>query len=228
MSPLAKPAALLFDLDGVLADVSGSFRRAIGVTATSFGVAIGEPEIRAAKDQGDANDDWELTRRLLAAHGVEVPLAEVIRRFRGFYEGTAEQPGLRASERLLVERGVIERIARARPIALVTGRSLVDARHFLRQHAIEPWFRALATREDGMKPDPAPVRAALARLGVAAGNAWMVGDLPDDMRAAVGAGVTAIGVIPPGETRERFEPILCRAGASAVIDSAAVIEALLA
>ncbi len=36
------------------------------------------------------------------------------------------------------------------------------------------------------KPDPAPVRLALERLGVA--TAWMLGDTPDDLAAARGAG----------------------------------------
>ena len=57
------PQAILFDLDGVIADVSQSYRRAIIETAASFGVTLSPDRIAAAKRAGNANNDWELTRR---------------------------------------------------------------------------------------------------------------------------------------------------------------------
>ena len=42
------------------------------------------------------------------------------------------------------------------------------------------------------KPSPEPVQLALTSLGVT--RALMVGDTPDDIKAAVGAGVVGIGV----------------------------------
>ena len=66
-----------------------------------------------------------------------------------------------------------------------------------------------------MKPDPAPVREALERLGV--GRAWMAGDTPDDLAAARGAGVVPIGVVAPGD-----DPVIAGqalAGAAVVLDS---------
>ena len=47
------------------------------------------------------------------------------------------------------------------------------------------------------KPDPQPVRLALARLGVE--RAWLVGDTPDDMRAARAAGWQVQRASPEGE-----------------------------
>lgn len=44
------------------------------------------------------------------------------------------------------------------------------------------------------KPDPAPLRLALGRLGAAAQEAAYVGDSPFDMQAAKAAGLYAIGV----------------------------------
>lgn len=66
------------------------------------------------------------------------------------------------------------------------------------------------------KPDPAPVRIALERLGVPADRAVMVGDTEVDVIAAKAAGVTAIGV---GWGPLGAEPLI-QAGAAAVADDA--------
>ena len=46
------------------------------------------------------------------------------------------------------------------------------------------------------KPKPGMLLAALRRLGVAAGSAWMIGDSMDDLGAARAAGVKAALVFP--------------------------------
>ena len=52
---------------------------------------------------------------------------------------------------------------------------------------------AVSSAEVGAaKPDPAPVLAALALTGAAPGEAWLVGDSPEDAQAAVAAGVRPI------------------------------------
>jgi len=63
--------AILFDMDGVLADVSGSYRVAIQQTCAAFGAPVTAEDVAEAKAAGDANDDWELTRRMLSARGVQ-------------------------------------------------------------------------------------------------------------------------------------------------------------
>ncbi len=83
----------------------------------------------------------------------------------------------------------------------MTGRPRVDADRFLERTGIAGCFRTVVTMEDApIKPDPTPVRLALERLGVA--TAWMVGDTPDDTRAARGAGVLPMGVVAPGDDPE--------------------------
>jgi histidinol-phosphate aminotransferase len=210
------PQALLLDLDGVVADVSQSFRAAIVATARSFGVALERGEIAAAKSEGDANDDWALTRKLLARRGVEAPLAEVTARFEALYQGSVTSPGLRARERLLPSRETLESLARRLPLAIVTGRPRRDAERFLEEQTIAPLFRTLVAREDApLKPDPAPVALALERLGVA--RAWMVGDTPDDVRAARAAEVVPLGVVAPGDAAAASGDALLEAGAGRVL-----------
>ncbi len=97
-----RPEALLFDLDGVIADESVSYRRTIVDTAAAFGVDLTLGEVAAAKAAGDANNDWELTRRLLAGAGIEVGLDEVTTPVRGDLSGNrrdARSPPARAAPR---------------------------------------------------------------------------------------------------------------------------------
>lgn len=218
------PEALLFDMDGVLADVRRSYRQAIVETAASFGVTLDEAAIEHAKQAGDANNDWRLTRRLLAERGVEVSLDEVTARFEALYQGTEQAPGLYRHERLLFPREALERLAARLPLAVVTGRPRADAERFLREHDLSALFEAVICMEDApLKPDAAPVRLALQRLGKRA--AWLVGDTPDDMRAA-----RAAGVVPLGFHTDASEPTraaLTAAGAARMLDDLEALEALL-
>ncbi len=221
-----RPRAVLFDLDGVLADVSSSYRRAIVLAAESFGVAITTREIAAAKDAGDANNDWTLTQRLLRSRGVEVPLEDVIRAFESFYQGDPSDAtsGLWRSESLLVSPTELRSLAARYTLAIVTGRPRRDAERFLSHFGIADLFATVVTMEDAPpKPDPRPILIALGRIGVA--GAWMIGDTPDDLNAARYAGVASIGVLAPGDaaTVERAceaERALTGAGAARVLRSA--------
>ncbi|MFQ5523544.1 MAG: aminotransferase class I/II-fold pyridoxal phosphate-dependent enzyme [Acidimicrobiia bacterium] len=214
------PQALLFDLDGVLADVSGSYRAAIVETAATFGVEVSSRDISLAKAAGDANDDWELTRRLCLAAGVEADPGEVKKRFEDLYQGGNGAPGLKEREKLLVSPRQLQRWAARLPLAIVTGRPRADADAFLERFGIGDLFAAVVTREDApMKPDPAPVRFALKRLGVE--QAWMLGDTPDDLTAARDAGVLPLGVATPEMPHGYLD------GAAAVLETTNQLEELL-
>jgi len=219
------PEAILFDLDGVLADVSGSYREAIRRTAADFGVEISAADIVEAKAEGNANNDWVLTQRILHRRGVDAPLDQVGSRFEAWYQGTGGRPGLWRNERRLVEPELLGRLAERKPLAIVTGRPLTDARRFLEDSGLDGYFKTLVTMEDGpAKPDPRPVRIALERLGV--GRAWMLGDTPDDLNAARGAGVLPIGCRAPGDAAVDDEA-LALAGGARVLSSVAELEEVL-
>ena len=81
-------------------------------------------------------------------------------------------------------------------------------------------------REDApLKPDPAPVRQALEELRM--DRAWFVGDTPDDIVAARGAGVLPVGVLPPKCRAVEVERHLSRAGAAVVLQELADLEEIL-
>jgi HAD superfamily hydrolase (TIGR01548 family) len=220
------PEALLFDMDGVLADVERSYRTCTVETARAFGATVDRGQLEAAVLAGDANNDWVLTRRLLTAAGIDVSLAEVTDKYQALYLGTAEVPGLRENERLIPSPALLRQLAARVPLGIVTGRPRAEAEWFLAREGVEDLFDAVVCLEDGpIKPDPAPVREALRRMGVL--RAWMVGDTPDDMNAAVSAGALPIGVIAPGDDADRSGHALRDAGAAVVLNDVAELEELL-
>jgi histidinol-phosphate aminotransferase len=220
------PQAIVFDLDGVLADVRESQRAAMIATGAAYGVTVTMQDIEDALRAGDAANDWIVTQRLIAARGVQADLEGVTARFQTLYLGTAGSPGLRERERLIVPRALFERLSQRLPLAVVTGRPREEARWFLEREGLADRFRAVVCMEDAArKPDPAPVRLALARLGVR--RAWMVGNTPDDVRAAAGADVVPLGIVAPGDDLSATAAALADAGAARVLNQLADLEELL-
>lgn len=192
------PEAILFDIDGVLADVSASYRATIMATAAEFGVTVSLDDIESVKRAGDANNDWVVTQRLLAQGGVEMPLETVKDVFEARYWGTSDVPGLYLQESFIGCADRLKQLAARYPLAAVTGRPRRDAMSVLERFGILGCFSAVVTMDDGpAKPDAFPVEEALRRLGVE--RAWMLGDTRDDAEAARAAGVLPLGVLLPGE-----------------------------
>jgi histidinol-phosphate aminotransferase len=192
------PEALLFDMDGVLVDVAESFRRAIVATAARFDVEVTPNDIAAAKARGNCSDDWELTRGLCAAAGVELSFDTVRDVFEEIYQGGEGTPGLKLKEHLFVDVDVLRKWSETFPLGIVTARPRKDAVELLERFDLAGFFAAVVAREDAVsKPDPAPVRLALDRIGVR--RAWMVGDTVDDLAAARAAGVVPLAVANDGD-----------------------------
>ena len=220
------PQCLLLDLDGVIADVSQSYRQAIIATAAEFGVTLTASTVASAKAAGSANNDWQVTHRLLAEQDVHPTLEAVTAVFERLYQGTDGIPGLRTHESMLCSVELLQGLAKRLPLACVTGRPRADAERFLQEQGIAGLFKHVVCMEDApLKPDPAPVRLALEKLGLRA--AWMVGDTPDDIRAARGANVVPLGVVAPGDDAERTQSVLYKAGAARVLNSLSELQELL-
>jgi len=195
-------------------------------TAAAFSVTITMQDIERALRAGDAANDGIVTQRLVTAGGGQADLETVTARFQGLYLGTNGAPGLRERERLIVPPALLERLFKRLPLAVVTGRPRGEARWFLERMKIADLFRAVVCMEDAArKPDPAPVRLALERLRVR--RAWMVGNTPDDIRAAAGAGLVPLGVVAPGDDLTATAAALTDAGAARVLDRVADLEELL-
>lgn len=215
IATVTEPEALLFDLDGVLADVSESYRASILSTAERFGARVTADEVRERKAIGNANDDWALTHELVTREGINATLQEVTATFEALYQGDQFEPGLRVRESLIPPVQLLRELSAQLPLAIVTGRPRTDAERFLTEQGIAECFSVVICREDAaIKPDPAPVRLALTRLGVS--RAWLIGDTPDDIRAARACGVVPLGILAPGEPSVAAT-WLSRAGAARVL-----------
>jgi HAD superfamily hydrolase (TIGR01548 family) len=81
---------LLFDIDGVLRDVAGSYRRAIRDTVCHFCGWTPDPaDIDALKSEGRWNNDWEASRELIRRREAAAvpPFDELVAVFGDLYFG---------------------------------------------------------------------------------------------------------------------------------------------
>ena len=220
------PEVVLFDLDGVIADVSNSYRETIQRTAAAFGATVSAGDIRERKARGHANDDWRVTADLVHAAGINASLEDVTNTFERIYQGDAGSEGLNASERPLVSREWLASFASRCPLGIVTGRPRADARFFLDRFGLTEFFAVVVVREDApLKPNPAPITRACTELGVK--RAWMIGDTRDDIVAARAANALPIGVVPPGDPPDDIGASLTHAGAARVLGTTMEVRACL-
>lgn len=215
------PKAVLFDMDGVLADVSKSYRECIIKTAAFFGVKVSSDDIQNAKNQGNANNDWILTQKLISLNSAGVTQVKIDKVTEKFQEYYLE---LRHKERLLCSKELLRQLYQSGfKLGIVTGRPREEAEFFLKLHEIQTFFPVLVCMNETKlpKPDAEPVLECLRQLGVdihdpdETPKAYFIGDTPDDMISAVGC--KSGRVVPFGFNAP--EPSLFSAGAARVLDS---------
>jgi HAD superfamily phosphatase len=207
-SPLYK--TLLLDMDGVLAEVSQSYRASIVATCHKYGAkSVSYEVIGNWKARGGCNNDWKLSLDLINEdpNGQKgLTLEEVTETFEEFYQGKDSTPGLCDLETLITERQTLEELRkRSDKMGIVTGRPRSDCNKFLKLHKLDHLVDCCVCMEDGPpKPDPFPVKEACRLLGVdPSPSVVLVGDTPDDIRAAMAAGCRAVGVATPEAAEEQ-------------------------
>jgi len=199
---------LLLDMDGVLADVSKSYRTAIISTCHAHGAtSITYATITEWKAKGGYNNDWKLCLDLIKSDlngRKNITLKEVTDTFECIYQGdpSIQTTGLFQLETLIPEIKTLyelKKICGSNGMAIVTGRPRRDCIKFLEMHNICHFFDVCICMEDGpAKPNPFPVLEACKLLNVKPSReVIMVGDTPDDIRAAQVCGCRGIGVITP-------------------------------
>ena len=218
-------------MDGVLVDVRGSFRRAIAETVRHFAGAEPAPgAVQAKKDAGGFNNDWVLSQSLLEDMGHDVAFDDVVEVFNGLYLGQ-DHDGLIATEPAAIRTETLQALADRYPLALVTGRPDADAQWTLDRFGwsdLVPVVVGMDRQAGREKPDPYGLTLALGELGVGAEDAAFAGDTVDDVAAAIAAGCTPIGVVPPGHDLDAHGRTLMTAGAGVVLSTADALPALLA
>jgi len=190
--------ALIFDMDGVLVDVSNSYRLAIKETAKFFTKKdVTDEEIQEIKNLGGYNNDWDATEAIIEKRNEKVSMAEIIDKFQEYYKGK-KFDGFIQNETWLLKRELLTELKKEFRLGIVTGRPREEAEFALKHNNMEEFFDVMIAMEDmeEEKPNPLLLTIALEQLGCKEG--YYVGDVVDDMIMAQNVGVTAIGVIPPG------------------------------
>src|SRR5690349_4376530 len=120
---------LVFDMDGVLVDVTDSYRATIVETVRHFtGREVSRETIQDYKNRGGWNNDWALSQQLIAdLGGLKVDYATVVDVFQQFFFGTPEREGLVMRERWIPQDGLMNNLSDRFGMAIFTGRTLDEA-----------------------------------------------------------------------------------------------------
>ncbi len=208
---MARPAACLFDLDGLLLDTEPLHARAWREAAAHFGRQLDGSELMALRgrrrlDCAEQVRDWIAhnpaggTPALGAPPSIEALLA-------------VRQP---IAEALLVHArpmaGAPELVRRCRELAIPMALATSSSRAAVALKAApHPWLELIGVRVHGDDPQlqagkPAPDVFLLAaeRLGQAASACWAFEDSPAGAHAAAAAGCRVHVVLPEGAGRAAY------------------------
>jgi len=220
---------LIFDMDGVLVDVTESYRATICATVKHFtGVEVTKAQIQDWKNQGGWNDDWRLSQHMIRQEGVEVDLDTVIAHFQKLFHGGNGTGGLILRERWLAREGLFERLAGRFQLAVFTGRLRWEAEFTLRRFAPALTFAPIVGSEDVERLKPFPDGLLKICAGAPGCKAWYVGDTRDDGLSARAAGVPFIGIASPANPRyAELKLSLEETGAAVVLENINQLETVL-
>ena len=199
MTNPAKPAALLFDLDGTLVDTIELIMQSMEFAFADF------------DGPRPTREEWLMglgipLRTQLAAHARSAEQLEwMIARYRVFQ-------GEYHDRMTLLYPGVAEVLGGLRraghPMAIVTSKFHAGAVKALTHVAFIEHFDAIIGGDSAefAKPHPEPVRLALRKLHARPENAIMIGESPHDIAAGNAAGVATAAVLWGPFSREQLIP----------------------
>ena len=220
---------VVFDMDGVLAEVSESYRQSIVETVAHFtGQRIELQSIQDYKNQGGWNNDWALSQKIASDLGVAVLYDEVVRKFNQIFLGQ-NGDGLILKERWIPEDGLLDRLRSACDLAIFTGRDRYELDLTLRRFVPRVPFSPVICAEDVERGKPAPDGLHAIQRARPGAKLWFLGDTVDDARSARAAGVPFVGIAAGMESRnDGLLELFRNEGAVAIIDNVNQIERVLA
>src|SRR5438094_710315 len=190
---------LIFDVDGVLVDVRGTYwRSALETVRHITGKRVTYAELHRWKSRPGFNDDWSMVAAWVSSLGHPISYEEARAAFEKFYWGSDGNPGNVRNEKLMVTPRQIEKWARAYELNLFTGRTRQEFSFTFDRWPATKYFRRIITMNDAKrKPHPEGLQKILAERNPA--TALYLGDNIDDALAARDAGVPFMAVIARGE-----------------------------
>lgn len=216
MTPIA---IVVFDIDGVVRDVGGSYRRAISDTVGHYTDSQFRPtveDIDQLKSEGIWNNDWKasevMIHRYFEAQQQPKPAAtyeEITDFFQKRYRGPdTEDPdqwtGYIADEPLLLDKVYLETLAASGiPYAFFSGATRGSA-NFVLQRRIGLSSPILVAMEDAPgKPDPTGLMMAVKQVEHQSDEGLSVGSWPDNL-PVIYAGDTAADMKTITAARAQF------------------------
>ena len=193
------PEILIFDVDGVLVDVRGSFWRSAMETMTFLtGKRVTWAEFYKWKNKPGNNDDWSMVSNWATALGRPTSYEEARDAFQKFYWDYDGRPGNVRREKMLITPKQVERWAKRLELNLFTGRTRREFAYSFDRWAGTRHFRMVVTMDDVARKKPHPDGLLKILGGRDAATALYLGDNVDDALAARAAGVRFIGILPAG------------------------------
>jgi HAD superfamily hydrolase (TIGR01548 family) len=212
------PAVIIFDVDGVLVDVRGSFQKTTLETVEFFtGKKVTRAELHEWKNRPGYNDDWKLSTAWVRSLGGDAEYDEVKRKFVELYWGHNGDGNVK-NEKWLLPQASVRRLADRAELALFTGRTQKELEYTLARCKCRAFLRHVVTVEDVRLPKPDPEGLLKVLGGRDATAALYVGDNIDDALAARAARVPFVGVLPrDGEERPQRAERLKELGAQVIL-----------
>jgi HAD superfamily hydrolase (TIGR01509 family) len=200
--------AVIFDMDGILADTEPLHAHAYLEVLKTFGIHVSENQYRKAITvDGKTMATW-----FIELGGDLQQIDELFKRKDRIYfpllrERGVPRPGLFTLLSDLKGSAV--------PCALATSARRVNAEFVLELFGLRPFFSVTLALEDvtHVKPHPEVFLLALDRLRAHPQKAVVLEDAPKGVRAAIDAGIPAVAVPTRWTRRYRFE------GAALVVES---------
>jgi HAD superfamily phosphatase len=216
-------AIAVFDIDGVVRDVSASYRRAIADTVEHFTAGAYRPtqaDIDRLKSEGIWNNDWEASQELVyryfEAQGqgrsrLNLDYSALVDYFQSLYQGTDPHnwTGYICDETLLLQSIYLEHLSASDiPWGFFSGATRAEANYVLKRLGlVSP---ALIAMEDAPgKPDPTGLLAVVHQLETqhqlpATTPVLYAGDTVADMYTVIKAQAfqpqrqwIGVGILPP-------------------------------
>ncbi len=220
-----KNEVLVFDMDGVLAEVSDSYLAAIAATVLHYtGEVVSLETINAYKKAGGWNNDWALAQKLILDTAQrDVPYAEVVEVFQSFFLGK-NNDGLITRETWIPQPGLLERLGRDYSLGIFSGRTRFEINLTLNRCAPALEWATIIADEEVERAKPAPDGLLAIAAAHPGHRLTYIGDNVDDAASARAAGVRFVGVTDgDADLAERLRA----GGAIAVVDNVNLLEAVL-
>ena len=198
---------ILFDIDGVIRDVTNSYRMAIQETVCIFcGWKPSIQDIDSIKSEGCWNNDWDLSLEMINRHvkNNNVSLfpptrSKLIERFEIYYFGgdpnhdPSEWTGFIKNETLLVKKNLFDELTQQRiGWGFVSGAELPSAKFVLEQRLRLVSAPLISMGDAPEKPDPTGFISLASRLskiplGVSNPPIAYIGDTVADVKTVINA-----------------------------------------